>query len=39
MKKIIISIFSILFITLVYTQDGRILSKKLVDISKTPIWN
>lgn len=39
MNKIIISIFLSFLTSYLYTQNGKILTKKLVDISKTPIWN
>ena len=39
MNKILISIFFLLYISFGFAQNGKILSKKLVDISKTPIWN
>lgn len=34
-----ILIFFLFFINFGFTQNGKILSKKLIDISKTPIWN
>lgn len=39
MNRILTSIFLLLFISLGFAQNGKLLSKKLVDISKTPIWN
>ncbi|WP_109301870.1 S9 family peptidase [Aquimarina sp. AU474] len=39
MNKVLTSIIFILFISIGFSQNGKILSKKLVDISKTPIWN
>lgn len=39
MNRILTSIFFLLFISFGFAQNGKILSKKLVDISKTPIWN
>lgn len=39
MNRILVSIFFLLFISFGFAQNGKILSKKLVDISKTPIWN
>jgi len=39
MNKVLTSIFFLLFISFGFAQNGKILSKKLVDISKTPIWN
>lgn len=39
MNRIIKTIFLLLFISFGFAQNGKLLSKKLVDISKTPIWN
>ncbi|WP_282143187.1 alpha/beta hydrolase family protein [Cellulophaga baltica] len=39
MNRIIKTIFFLLFISFGFAQNGKLLSKKLVDISKTPIWN
>lgn len=39
MNRILTLIFSILFLSFGSAQNGKLLSKKLVDISKTPIWN
>lgn len=39
MNRILTSIFLLLFISFGFAQNGKLLSKKLVDISKTPIWN
>lgn len=38
MKRIITSIFFLLLLSYGFAQNGKILSKRLVDISKTPIW-
>ena len=38
MNRILISIFFLLFLSFGFAQNGKLLSKKLVDISKTPIW-
>ena len=39
MNRILISTFFLLFISFGFAQNGKLISKKLVDISKTPIWN
>lgn len=39
MNRILKTIFFLLFISFGFAQNGKLLSKKLVDISKTPIWN
>lgn len=39
MNRIIKTIFFLLFISFGFAQNGKLLSKKLVDISKTPVWN
>lgn len=39
MNRILTTIFFLLFISFALAQNGKLLSKKLVDISKTPIWN
>ncbi len=39
MNRVLSSIFFLLIISFGFAQNGKILSKKLVDISKTPIWN
>ena len=39
MKRVLATIFFLLFISFGFAQNGKILSKKLVDISKIPIWN
>ena len=39
MNKVLTSIFLLHFISFGFAQNGKLLSKKLVDISKTPIWN
>ncbi|MEX6626804.1 alpha/beta hydrolase family protein [Tenacibaculum salmonis] len=39
MKKIFTILFIFLFINFGFSQNGKILSKKIIDISKTPIWN
>ena len=39
MNRILTSIFLLLFISFGFAQNGKLLSKKLIDISKTPIWN
>ena len=39
MKRILTSIFSLLFVSFGYAHNGKLRSKKPVDISKTPIWN
>ncbi|WP_179377364.1 alpha/beta hydrolase family protein [Winogradskyella wichelsiae] len=38
MNRILISIFFFLFLSFGFAQNGKLLSKRLVDISKTPIW-
>lgn len=38
MNRILTSTFFLLFICFGFAQNGKLLSKKLVDISKTPIW-
>ncbi|MEO6902178.1 MAG: prolyl oligopeptidase family serine peptidase [Bacteroidia bacterium] len=38
MLKILIAIFSVLFLNFGFDQNGKILSKELVDLSQTPIW-
>lgn len=38
MNRILLSICFLLFINFGFAQNGKILSKELVDISKTPIW-
>jgi len=39
MNRILIIIFSFLFYNIGIAQNGKILSKRLVDISQTPIWD
>jgi len=39
MSRILTTSFFLLFISFGFAQNGKLLSKKLVDISKTPIWN
>lgn len=39
MNRVLTSILFLLFISFGFAQNGKLLSKKLVDISKTPIWN
>lgn len=39
MNRILILIFLFFSISFGFTQNQKLLSKKLVDISKTPIWN
>lgn len=39
MNRILTLLFFLLFISFGYAQNGKIQSKELVDISKTPIWN
>ena len=39
MNRILTSIFLILFIGFGFAQNGKILSKKLIDISETTLWN
>jgi len=39
MNRILISIFFLFFLSFGFAQNGKILSKKLVDITKTPIWD
>lgn len=39
MNRILKTIFFSLFISFGFAQNGKLLSKNLVDISKTPIWN
>ncbi len=38
MSKTLIATIFILFISVGFSQNGRLLSKKLVDITKLPIW-
>ena len=38
MKKIMSVLFLLLFLNFGFSQSGKILSKQLVDLSKTPIW-
>ncbi|MCG2432219.1 alpha/beta hydrolase family protein [Aequorivita xiaoshiensis] len=38
MNRFLTSIFFLLFTSLGFAQNGKILSKELVDISQTPIW-
>lgn len=38
MNRILTLIFFLLFISFGFAQNGKILSKSLVDISKTPFW-
>lgn len=38
MNKVLTSIIFTFFISFGFSQNGKILSKKLVDISSTPIW-
>ena len=38
MKNLFFLLFVLLFIQSAFTQNGKILSKSLVDISKAPIW-
>lgn len=39
MNRILITIISILFLNFGFAQNGKILSKRLVDLSQTPIWS
>ncbi|WP_025743326.1 alpha/beta hydrolase family protein [Aquimarina pacifica] len=39
MSRVITSVFFFLFLSLGFSQNGKLHSKRLVDISKTPIWN
>ena len=39
MNRIISSIIFLLFLSFGFAQNGKLLSKRLVDLSKTPIWN
>lgn len=39
MSRVLISIFFLLFISFGFAQNGKILSKNLADLTKTPIWN
>jgi dipeptidyl aminopeptidase/acylaminoacyl peptidase len=39
MNRILTSIIFSLFLSFGFAQNGKLISKKLVDISKTPIWN
>lgn len=39
MSRVLTLIFCLLFFSFGIAQNGKILSKKLVDISQTPIWN
>ena len=39
MNRILTSIILLLFISFGFAQNGKLISKKLVDISNTPIWN
>ena len=38
MNKLIILLLSLLFFNNSYSQNGKLLSKKLIDLSKTPYW-
>lgn len=38
MKKIYLIIFLFSYLANTYSQDGKIISKTIVDLSKTPIW-
>jgi len=38
MNRILTTIFFLLFISFGFAQNGKLLLKRLVDISKTPIW-
>lgn len=39
MNRVLKTIFFSLFVSFAFAQNGKLLSKKLVNISKTPIWN
>ena len=39
MNRITILIVSLFLTVFGFAQNGKLLSKKLIDISKTPIWN
>ncbi len=39
MNKIYLVLFSLLFLNFGFAQNGKILSKRLIDISEKPIWN
>ncbi|MBO0593997.1 prolyl oligopeptidase family serine peptidase [Cellulophaga sp. E16_2] len=39
MKIILTSTFFLLFLSFGFAQNGKLISKNLVDISNTPIWN
>ena len=39
MKKLYLTLFLLVFIGNLYSQNGKIISKKIVDLTKTPIWN
>ena len=38
-NKTLISIYVLLFISFGFAQNGKLLSKSLIDISNTPVWN
>lgn len=39
MNQILLSLFFTLFLSFGFAQNGKLLSKNLIDISNTPIWN
>lgn len=39
MNRILTSIIFLLFVSFGFAQNGKLISKNLVDISNTPIWN
>ena len=39
MKSFLVSIFFLGFVIFGFSQDGKLISKKLIDVSKTPIWS
>ena len=39
MNSILTAIIFLLFLSFGFAQNGKLLSKKTIDISKTPIWN
>jgi len=39
MNRILISTFFFLYLSIGFAQNGKLLSKNLIDISNTPIWN
>ena len=39
MKNTLVVLFNLFFGLIVFSQNGKIISKSLIDLSKTPIWN